>query len=363
MRARRVGLAGLGLIGGSLGMALVAGGLEVVGYDADQAAVSAALAAGAVTAAAARLEDLAGSEVVIVATPVRAVVPTVLALAPRLRPGTIVSDTASVKGEIVSALATRLPAGIHFVGGHPMAGSERAGLPAADPYLFENAAYVLCPAPVVPDRALEDLQAVLACTGARFLRLDPAEHDAIAAGVSHLPHLAAAALVNAAAACEARHPGTLTLAGGGFRDTTRIAGGDAALWVEILAANREPLLRALAVFRAELALFEKALAPGREADLAALLTRARAVREEVPARGKGLLGKVEELVVAVQDRPGAIKQVLDVLADGGINVKDLEIMRLREGEGGTLRVALEDEATLARALGLLASAGLRARKR
>ncbi len=365
MRTRRVGLAGLGLIGGSLGLALVGSGrfAGVLGFDPAPGVSEAALRAGAITGIAADLSALAAAETIVVAAPVRAVIPAVRTLLPWLRPGTILTDVASTKGEIVAALAPLMPAGVCFVGGHPFAGSERAGLAAADAYLFENAAYVLTADPAIPEEIYRELQEVLGCTGARFLRLSPADHDLIAAGVSHLPHLAAAGLVQAAGSLEAAHPGALTLAGGGFRDTTRITGGDPALWAEILTTNRAPVLQMLSLFRKELDRFEAALSAGDEAGLAALLAGARAVREEIPARGKGLLGKVEELVVAIQDRPGAIKQVLDVLAAERISVKDIEILRLREGEGGTLRLAVEDEETLARALGILEQSGLKARRR
>ncbi|MGE5598330.1 MAG: prephenate dehydrogenase/arogenate dehydrogenase family protein [Bacteroidota bacterium] len=365
MRTRCVGLAGLGLIGGSLGLSLTGSGRfgAVLGYDPAPGVVEAALAAGAITRGAGDLAALAEADLIVVAAPVRAVAPVIAALLPLVRPGTILTDTASTKAEIAAAIAPLLPAGVHYVGGHPMAGSERAGLAAADAYLFENAAYILTTEPRAPEYIYEELRAVLACTGARFLTLTPAEHDLIAAGVSHLPHLVAAALVNAAAAVEKGHPGALILAGGGFRDTTRVAGGDPQLWTEILATNRESILAALRLFRRELDRLAGALAGGGEESLRELLTGAREVRESIPARGKGLLGRVEELVVAVQDRPGAIKEVLDVLAAERINLKDVEILRLREGEGGTLRLAVEDEAALARAVAALTAAGLRARRR
>ncbi|MGE5551105.1 MAG: prephenate dehydrogenase/arogenate dehydrogenase family protein [Bacteroidota bacterium] len=365
MRTRRVGLAGLGLIGGSLGLALVGSGRfeEVWGYDPSPGVGEAALAAGAVTRVAPSPAALAAAEVIIAATPVKAVVPTITALLPALRPGTIVTDTASTKAQIVTALAPLVPEGVFFIGGHPMAGSERAGLAAADAYLFENAAYILTTEPAAPAAVREELMAVLSCTGARFLFLAPEVHDLIAAAISHLPHLIAAALVNAVAALDASHPGTLALAGGGFRDTTRIAGGDPGLWTQILSTNRGPLQHALDLFHAELTRMRQMLLAGDDAGLEGFLRAAKVSREDVPARGKGLLGKVEELVVAIQDRPGAIKQVLDVLASEAVNVKDIEILRLREGEGGTLRVAVEDETALTRALDLLNGVGLRARRR
>lgn len=362
--ARRVGLAGLGLIGGSLGMSLVQrGNLEVIGYDILPEVTGAALASGAVTAAAAALAALAEAEIIIIATPVSSVLSTIASLSPFLKSGAIVTDTASTKAEITASAAAMVPPGVYFVGGHPMAGSEKAGLAAADPYLFENAVYALTTDPPAPPWVYTELQEVLSCTGAKFIQMSPAEHDTIAAGISHLPHLVAAALVNTAAALSPAHPQTLSLAGGGFRDTTRIAGGNAGLWAEILASNRASVAAVLATFRAELDRLAHALSTGNERDLTNLLNAAKNTRAEIPAKGKGLIGKVEELVVAVQDRPGAIKEVLDVLAAEEINVKDIEIMRLREGEGGTLRLAVEDEKALQRAVEILTSAGLRARKR
>ncbi|NLG83339.1 MAG: prephenate dehydrogenase [Firmicutes bacterium] len=365
MRTRRVGVVGLGLIGGSLGLAFTGRGRfkAVIGYDPAPGVGEAALAAGAITEVAPTLAEVAVAETIVVATPVRAVVPTILALLPHLRPGTILTDVASTKTEIVAGVTPYLPSEIFFVGGHPFAGSERAGLGAADAYLFENAAYVLTTEPAAPAWVYEELREILSCTGARFLHLSPHEHDLIAAGVSHLPHLVAAALVTTAGTLEKGHPAALTLAGGGFRATTRIAGGEPGLWAEILSTNRDPLLEVLDLFRTAMDRFAEALRNGDETTLSSLLASARRIREEIPARGKGLLGKVEELVVAIQDRPGAIKEVLDVLAAAGINIKDIEILRLREGEGGTLRLAVEDEPTLVRAIDLLRLAGFSARRR
>lgn len=358
MKLERISLIGLGLIGGSLGMALCrqVGNLRVVGYDADEAACRGALARQAVhEIASSPAGAVNGADLVVLAVPVGQMETVVREAAPAMLPGTILTDVASTKGCLARTLPPLLPAGVHYVGGHPMAGSEQSGIAAADPFLFQNAVYLLTPAAETPPAVLAVLEDFIRTVGGLPYRLSPEEHDLMVAVVSHLPHFLAAALVNVALDFNARHPGTLALAAGGFRDTTRVAMGSPVLWREIFATNRPSLLTALQVFRQEIDAFATALADGEMEAVEEKLQRAAAGRTQLPTKNKGFLTLLHELVVVIQDRPGAIAEVIEIIKE--INLKDIEILRVREGEGGTLRLAFEDDQALQEAARLLRAHG------
>lgn len=358
MSQYRIGIIGLGLIGGSLGMALCrqAGNLWVVGYDPVVATCQEALARQGVHEIAHSLERVVrGADLVVVAVPVGKIEQVVAEVASVLAPGAILTDVASTKGQLAKVIPPLLPPGVHYVGGHPMAGSEQSGIAAADPFLFQNAVYLLTPGPKTPPQALTALEKFIRMVGGLPLQLTPEEHDLMVAVVSHLPHLLAAALVNTAAEFNQRYPGTLALAAGGFHDTTRVAMGSPVLWREIFATNRESLLGVLKTMSTELAAFTTALAAGEMAEVEARLKRATVVRKELPTRKKGFLTLLYELVVVIEDRPGMIAEVIEILKQ--INIKDIEILRVREGEGGTLRLAFEDENALQSAVQLLRARG------
>ncbi|MBA2132230.1 prephenate dehydrogenase [Capillibacterium thermochitinicola] len=364
MKRQRIALIGLGLIGGSLGLALCRQPRKpwVVGYDPVADTCREALARQVVheiadsPAAAAQ-----GADLVVLAVPVGKMEEVVRAVAPVLTPGTILTDVASTKGQLARALPPLLPEGVYYVGGHPMAGSEQSGLAAADPFLFQNAVYLLTPAPGTPPAVLATLEEFIRMVGGLPLLLTPEEHDLMVAVVSHLPHLMAAALVNVAVDFNERYPGTLALAAGGFHDTTRVAMGSPALWREILASNRHSLLPVLRALMTEVENLTAALSAGELTTLEARLKRAATARKELPARRKGFLTLLHELVVVIEDRPGAIAEVIGIIKT--INIKDIEILRVREGEGGTLRLAFENEEALAEAVRLLRSHGFQTQVR
>lgn len=364
MRAA-ITIVGVGLIGGSLGLAWRQrrAARRVVGVDVSLQTLRRALEIGAIDEGTADLaEGVRGAEVVVLATPVGATLELAPALARLLPAGTIVLDVGSTKGAICRRMAEVLPPGVFFVGGHPMAGSEQQGIEAADPYLFQNAVFVLTPG-AAPEAVVEEVRSLVGLTGAQVALMDPELHDRAVAAVSHLPQLVAVALVNAAAAAEAASPGVLALAAGGFRDTTRITGSPPEMWLDILASNRGPVLEMVAAFRAALDEVEGALRAGDRARLAAALERARATRQRLPRRPKGLLPAYFELAVTVEDRPGVIGRLATLLGDRGVNIEDIEILRLREGEGGTIRLGFATEEECAQAFAVLREHGYKAQRR
>lgn len=365
-RRLNISIVGVGLIGGSLGMAWRSGrrGHRVTGVVRRPEAIDEALAAGACDAATTDpAEGVAEADVVVVCTPVTTIVPMVKAILPHVRPGCIITDAGSTKGAICDALWQEGRPDVPFIGGHPMAGSERDGVQAADPYLFQNAVYVLTPPPNVDPVALALLQALVEETGATTMVMDAHRHDMIVAAVSHVPHLMAAALVHAAVDVSREIPETLSLAAGGFRDTTRVAAGSPEVWRDICLTNKEAILSVLALLEETGERFAAALRAADPQSIEALLASARAHRVRIPNRSKGILGSLYELVVQVVDRPGELAAVTGLVAGEGINLIDIEILRVREGEGGTLRLGFESEDACDLAMRTLMKNGYTVRRR
>lgn len=368
-----VAIIGVGLIGGSLALAWKAKGVveEVVGIARRAQTIDEALEVGAIDRGSlSPTEGVEGADLVVIATPVRTITTTALAIKDHLKPGAIVTDVGSTKAWVCEEVWRAYGEEALFLGGHPMAGSERAGVRAADPYLFQNAPYILVPPDGVSqgfsphvEEGLRRLEGLVQVTGAIPLIMSAAQHDAIVATVSHLPHLVAASLVNTATERSLEYPLLLELAAGGFRDTTRIASGPEDVWTDICQTNVEPIVASIEAFHAALSEFLDAIRGGDQERLRALLARARRGRESLPAKSKGILGRVFDVVVEVIDKPGVIHEVTGILAEAGINIIDIEILRVREGEGGTLRLAFDDEATWQDALRLLQARGFRARAR
>jgi prephenate dehydrogenase len=274
-RSETVAIVGVGLIGGSIGLALRARGLcrRVIGIGRSPARLDEAVALGAIddgTTDPAR--GVAGAAVVVVCTPVTQIAEDVRRAAAAGPADVLITDAGSTKAAIVAAVERDARACAAFVGGHPVAGSERQGVRHARIDLFEDRVCVLTPTGRTPRERLGRARDFWSRLGCRLVELDPAAHDEALAFTSHLPHAVAAAL---AATVPAE---LLTLAAGAYRDGTRVAGADASLWAAIFLENRTPLLRALDRFQGQIAEFRDALEAARGETLAAWWDRARARR-------------------------------------------------------------------------------------
>ncbi|HBF35690.1 MAG TPA: prephenate dehydrogenase/arogenate dehydrogenase family protein [Firmicutes bacterium] len=359
-----IAVLGLGLMGGSLALALTHSGFTVAGWDENPDVVREAFRIGATQRISLDLKDaVAGAKVVFIATPVAFISKMIQNTIPYTTPGTIFSDLGSIKESIIHEVFSFLPETHYFVAGHPMTGSEQQGIQAADPFLFQNAAYLLIDHPRTPVSILEDVVAIIRTTGAHILKLAASEHDRIVAMVSHLPHLLAATLAKTAGTDEEQHPGTLGLAAGGFRDTTRIAMGAPEVWEGIILGNRRRIIQAIEDFQSELDGLKRILNVNDHQGLRTFLEKARGVRAQIPAKNKGFLTLLYEMVVTIEDRSGTIESVLHHLAEAGLNIKDIEILRVREGEGGTLRLALENSQAVDEAIKVLEKQGFKVRRR
>jgi prephenate dehydrogenase len=336
-----VTVVGLGLIGGSLCQAFKKKGLAVYGVSGGKTLQKAA-AAGAVDEGfeyGMLGEAVKRSGTVFVCTPlvrIGEMIPEVFRHAPR---GAIVSDVGSTKAVICGIGAKLHGKGVHFVGGHPMAGSEKSGFENANPYLFYDAVYVLTPVPGTPKNPVKRLSSLVGLLGAKVMILTPELHDRIAAEVSHLPHLIAVLLANQLADSDSDL--FRNLAAGGFRDMTRIASSSFAVWKDIIGTNIEEVRRSLADFRARAdGLIERL---DDERHLRNLFERANRERETIPKYSKGFLKPLCDVRVSVKDRPGELAKITNVAYYRGVNVKDIEIVNVREGEGGILRLGFSEK--------------------
>jgi prephenate dehydrogenase len=278
---RRVTVVGVGLIGGSLGLAARQAGLvgHVLGVSRSRAHRETALRRGLVDEATGELEEaLREADLVVLATPVATIVELLPEVARRIAPGTLVTDVGSVKAPIAAAGDAALPDG-RFVAGHPIAGKERSGPEVAAADLFQGAPCILTPTARTRREGVERVAALWRGVGGAVLPLEAAWHDDLFASVSHLPHLAAFALMDTVLTLE-RDGARMRFAGGGLRDFTRIAGSDPVMWRDIFLMNRDMVLKSLAEFRRSLDRLETAIREGRGEGLTALLARARRAREE-----------------------------------------------------------------------------------
>jgi prephenate dehydrogenase len=331
---RRAGVVGMGLIGGSIGLALRQAGWFVTGSDRDEAIASRALALGAVDA----LGLDPSAAVTFVATPVGAV-PDVARDVLRATEGAV-TDVGGVKAGVVAAVDDP-----RFVGGHPMAGSELVGVEGADADIFRNAAWVLTPTARTDPDAFAIVHAAVSAMGAEVVAVDPDEHDAIVAVVSHVPHLTAASLMAIADGHAREHEAPLLrLAAGGFRDMTRIAAGATGIWPDVCAENAGAITAVLDELLAQLTRVRDVVAEHRRGDLVELLERSRAARLALPGRTARPAGEVVELRVPVPNREGVLADITTLATTLGVNIEALETADATEHERGLIVMVVAADA-------------------
>jgi prephenate dehydrogenase len=293
-----------------------------------------------------------GSWLVVVCTPVPsigAVASACLAADPRV----LVTDVGSVKSHVMVEVERRAgPAAARFVGGHPMAGSERSGPEHASASILDGAAWILTPSERdVSDTAARVVAEWVRALGARPLLMDPERHDFLVAVVSHLPQVVSSTLMAVAAREHALDPDLLDLSAGGFRDLTRLAAASPPLWADILRANRDAVGPALQRFAEALDEVRTALEADEGNALQEWLSEGRRARQALSAKPQVRAG-VAVFQVAIPDRPGALAGLTGALADGDVNIEDLQIVHSVEGGRGTayLTVAEDRAETAASAL-------------
>jgi prephenate dehydrogenase len=292
MPFQRLSILGVGLLGGSIGMSLRTRSkhCHITGYGHNKESLVRAAEVGAVDRITSDpCEAVQGADLVIICTPVGTFSPILTQIASALGKGAVVTDVGSTKRSICRLAAQHLPKEVFFVGSHPMAGSERRGIEAARPDLYQGSLCITTPVPQTDPTALKRVESFWQDLGMRTTRLDPDDHDRLLADVSHLPHALAAALVTM------QSDQAITLAGRGFSDTTRIAAGDSGLWRDIFLDNADNVRNAIGRLRLQLDRLESILDPSHAEQLRQWLDAAaqkRRARVDSAAPGESpLLGK------------------------------------------------------------------------
>ncbi len=282
----RIAIVGMGLIGTSLGMALRAGNsatdplgqIQVIGYDRDRANTKEARGRLAIDVVADSLQQaITGTHLVVLAVPAQAVPAVLREIVPYLEVGAVITDVCSTKAQIAAWADEILPNANPFIGGHPMAGRDASGPKAATPELFKGSVYCLCPGLSSPPEAIALCEAMVDRVGAKTYFIEPVEHDAYVAGISHLPFILAASLVNMTAS-ESSWREMSALAATGFRDTTRLASGDIIMHRDIVMTNRIALERWLTQAVSQLESFKDVVVRGDEAAISTFFEQAKTTR-------------------------------------------------------------------------------------
>ncbi len=343
-------IAGVGLIGGSIGLGIRQRFLakHVIGLDHDPVTLEAALGMGVIDEA--KLspgEWLAKADLIILGTPVKSLVPLAQSLEPFIGRHTVVTDVGSVKTEIVHALSH-----LRFVGGHPMAGSEKIGVQHSSAALLENAVWVLTPNEHTDPAAVALVREFVSHLGARPIKTNPEQHDRLVAAISHVPYLAAVALTQMISDDHDKDL-MMLLAAGGYRDLTRIASGNPVMSRDMVFGNKEAIRDALKSLSKQLEYLAQKLD-----DPQALLESAetaKRTRDSFPIVKRSLLPAKYEIVVAVPDKPGQLATITTALGRADVNIKDIEVLGIREA-GGAIRLAFDSEPQMKRGIQALENA-------
>lgn len=277
----RITIVGLGLIGGSIGLALhkAKAAQQVLGYDLGKGVSDRARKVGAIDQVYSSLADaVRGADLVVLATPVGAMRALLQNLATYVTPGAVVTDVASTKAQVISWAEEFLPPSVSFVGGHPMTGKEQSGVEAADASLFQNRIYCLTPTARTRAAAINKVSSFVEALGARVRFLEPAEHDGQVAGVSHLPFIASIALVNTVTNSPSWGDASL-LAANGFRDMSRLAGGSPEMYRDICLTNSEAITHWLDEYITTLRTLRNSIA-SRDRNLAETFAKAQELRQQ-----------------------------------------------------------------------------------
>lgn len=342
----KVSIIGLGLIGGSLALALKRNpDMIITGFDRSYKSADEAYRRGIIDSVAPSVKAAAKeADYLIFAVPVASTVELLQeAVSWEMKPSVIVTDTGSTKQPIMTAATGLINKGITFIGGHPMAGSHKSGISAAIGHLFENAYYVLTPPENCRPEAIEKLSVLLSETQGKLAVLDASEHDRMTAVVSHFPHIIASSLVNLLASQEQSQPFVRRLAAGGFRDLTRIASADPIMWRDITVQNKEELIGQLDRWLFEMQTVREMLKQNDPGSIQQFFDEAKQFRDQLPSVNQnevqGALYMQFDLHIDVPDHPGVISEITRILAEEEISLTNIRIVETRTDVYGILVIS------------------------
>lgn len=348
-----IGFIGLGLIGGSVAKAakLAYPNLEIYFYDKDEITITLAEEKGYHYA---ELTDskLTQAEILFLCGPVLANSENLRAIADKLGKDTLLTDVGSVKKEITDEVSV-LGLDAKFIGGHPMAGSERIGFANSTHKILKNAYYILSPSDANTTAQIEKLTSFVIAIGALPLTLAPEKHDYVTAAISHLPHVISASLVNLVKDSDDPNGTMKMIAAGGFKDITRISSSSPTMWEHICMTNKDNILSLLDDYMASLAAIRSEIEAQKRDEIHDFFDSARTYRDSFPETSSGPIKKAHVFYVEIPDENGALATIVTLLAFAQISIKNISITHNREVAQGSLRMELYEEKDLPRAMQIL----------
>lgn len=354
-----VGFIGLGLIGGSIAKALKKSDspFYITAYNRSPEPLVEAVADGVVDRAAHEIDNaFCGCDIIFLCTPVEHNSTYLSLLKGIIKKGCIITDVGSVKGyihETVRALGME----DCFIGGHPMAGSEKTGYFAATDTMLENAYYIITPTPLTPKESLDFYIGIVRKTGAVPIVAEPDRHDYAVAGISHVPHLIASGLVNTVRENDTDDCLMKMLAAGGFKDITRIASSSADMWSQICMTNSVQISLLLGKYIDYLSKVKEQIDSSDRTAITEMFVQSKEYRDSISIRNSGPIPQSHAIYCDIEDKEGALSDITGLLFAGGINIKNIEIIHNREYRDGVLLIDFYDKDSSSRAFKILSENG------
>lgn len=355
MAIKQIGFIGLGLIGGSIVKTTkrIHPDIRIIALSGHQSTITQAYREELIeNEKNASIEDFADCDYIFLCTPVQQNLTYMKQLKEIMKKDCILTDVGSVKGDIHRAVE-ELDMEASFIGGHPMAGSEKTGLSNATAYLLENAYYIITPTKNVDAGRVKEFQNFVASLGAIPLVLDYDAHDAATAAISHLPHVIAAALVNLIAASDDENETMKTIAAGGFKDITRIASSSPVMWQEICLTNQKQLLYMLDAYQENLNSIREIIANANDTEIYNFFQNAKDYRDSLAIASNSAIRTVFELYCDLNDEAGGIATIATILANHNLSIKNIGIIHNREFEDGVLKIEMYDQPSYEKTITLL----------
>lgn len=350
-----IGFIGLGLIGGSIakGFRRLHPEFTLIAYNRSELALKQAYEDGTIQKTTNQIDDsFSDCDIIFLCTPVEYNAAYIDQLKPLIKPTCIITDVGSVKTNIHEAVEQ---AGLNknFIGGHPMAGSEKTGYSNASAHLVENAFYALTPTKQTANEDLEFLRNLIVELGAIPVILDYRQHDYVVAAISHLPHLVAASLVNLVKDSDSEDQTMKLIAAGGFKDITRIASSSPEMWQQICMTNQENITLLLDKYIQMLLSIKSEVEIGNEHAIYQLFQTSREYRNSFSETSLGPIKKRYAITCDIIDEAGAISTIATILASNNISIKNIGIVNNRESEEGVLRIEFNDNDSAEKSITLL----------
>ncbi len=354
------GFIGLGLIGGSIARALKeksCDDITIVAYDIDETALNLAKEQKIADIITTAIDNsFSTCDFLFLCAPVEKNNDNLIQIKKYISPTCIITDAGSVKGGIHEQI-TRHGLASQFIGGHPMAGSERTGFANSKARLLENAYYILTPSSDVSEEKTELYRELVTSMGAIPLVLTPTQHDYVTAAISHLPHVIASSLVNLVKRSDSDDGVMKTIAAGGFKDITRIASSSSDMWQQICTTNSENISALLDAYINDLQKIKESIDAKDSSEIKNFFESARNYRDSFIDAGSGPIKKVYFLYIDIADEPGALAAIATLLALNNISIKNIGITHNREAQEGALRIEFYEENAIGLACKLLSSKG------